>query len=87
MKNAQHYTYTDLEQFLSQLLSAGIVRHRLTRERVAQAIGTIPPSRAVAAERAYITAFFDLHLRKLHAASKLLTGPSPNYPEIQFHGH
>jgi predicted dienelactone hydrolase len=88
MKNAQHYTYTytDLEQFLSQLLSAAIDPHRLTRERVAQAIGTVQPSRAVAAERAYIAAFFDLHLRNLHAASKLLAGPSANYPEIHFLG-
>jgi predicted dienelactone hydrolase len=87
MSNAQHYTYTDLEELLSQLLSAGVEPHRLTRERVTQAIGTVQPSRAVAAERAYIAAFFDLHLRALHAASKLLAGPSPNYPEIQFLGH
>jgi hypothetical protein len=86
MRNAQHYTYTDLEQFLSQLLSAGIKPHQLTRERVTQVIGSIQPSRAVAAERAYIAAFFDLHLRSLHSAAKLLAGSSPNYPEIQFLG-
>jgi predicted dienelactone hydrolase len=87
MRNAQHYTYTDLEQFLSQLVSAGIDPHRLTHERVAEVIGTIQPSRAVAAQRAYIAAFFDLHLRNLRAARKLLAGPSPNHPEIQFLGH
>jgi pimeloyl-ACP methyl ester carboxylesterase len=86
MRNAQHYTYTDLEQFLSQLLSAGIVPHELTRERVTQVIGTVQPNRAIAAERAYIAAFFDLHLRELHGASKLLAGPSPTHPEIQFLG-
>ena len=86
MRNAQHYTYTDLEQFLSQLLTARVVPHQLERERVAQVIGTVHPSRAVAAERAYIAAFFDLHLRDLHRASKLLAGPSPNYPEIHFLG-
>jgi len=86
MRNAQHYTYTDLEQFVSQLLSAGIDPHRLTRQRIAQVIGTVQPSQAIAAERAYIAAFFDLHLRDLHGASKLLAGPSPNYPEIQFLG-
>jgi predicted dienelactone hydrolase len=86
MRNAQHYTYTDLEQFLGQLLSARIVSRQLTRERVAQVIGTVQPSRAVAAERAYIAAFFDLHLRNLHAAGRLLARPSPNYPEIQFLG-
>ena len=87
MRNAQHYTYTDLEPFVSQLLTARIVPHRLTPERVAQVIGTVQPSRAVAAQRAYIAAFFDLHLRDLHAASKLLAGPSPTYPEILFLGH
>jgi hypothetical protein len=86
MRNAQHYTYTDLEEIVSQLLSAGIVPHQLTRERAAQVIGTVQPSRAVAAERAYIAAFFDLHLRGLHRASKLLAGPSPDHPEIQFLG-
>ena len=81
MRNAQHYTYTDLEQFLSQLLTARVVPHQLERERVAQVIGTVHPSRAVAAERAYIAAFFDLHLRDLHRASKLLAGPSPTIPK------
>ena len=45
-------------------------------------IGTIDPARAVAAERAYIGAFFDLHLR--HRASSLLDRPSQQYPDIQF---
>jgi dienelactone hydrolase len=86
MRNAQHYTYTDLEQFLSQLLFARIAPHQLTRDRVAQVIGTVQPNRAIAAERAYIAAFFDLHLRDLHGASKLLAGPSSTHPEIQFLG-
>ena len=45
-------------------------------------IGTIDPARAIAAERAYIGAFFDLHLR--HRASSLLDRPSPLYPDIHF---
>jgi predicted dienelactone hydrolase len=86
MRNAQHYSYTDLEPFLGQLLSARIVPRRLTRARVSDVIGTIQPTRAVAAERAYTSAFFDLHLRDLSSANTLLSGPSPNYPEIQFLG-
>jgi hypothetical protein len=84
MRHAQHYSYTDLEQFLGQLLSARIVPRELTRARVAGVIGTIQPARAVAAERAYIAAFFDLQLRGLSSANTLLSGPSPDYPEIQF---
>ncbi|MGZ4250429.1 MAG: alpha/beta hydrolase [Solirubrobacteraceae bacterium] len=87
MRNAQHYSYTDLEQFLGQLLSARIVPRQITRARVAEVIGTIQPTRAVAAERAYIAAFFDLHLRGLHGASTLLSRPSPDYPDIRFLDH
>jgi hypothetical protein len=86
MRSAQHYSYTDLEQFLGQLLSARILPRQFTRARVAGVIGTIEPARAVAAERAYIGAFFDLQLRGLSSANTLLSGPSPNYPEIQFLG-
>ena len=86
MRNAQHYSYTDLEQFLGQLLSARVVPPQLTRARVSEVIGTIEPRRAVAAERAYIAAFFDLQLRGLSSARTLLSGPSPDYPEIQFLG-
>jgi Platelet-activating factor acetylhydrolase, isoform II len=45
-------------------------------------IGTIDPDRSIAAQRAYIAAFFDLHLR--HRDNHLLDGPSPAYPEIEF---
>jgi hypothetical protein len=85
MTGAQHYTYTDLEQFLGQLLSARVLPRQLTRPRVSEVIGTIQPTRAVAAQRAYIAAFFDLQLRGL-SNTTLLSGPSPNYPEIQFLG-
>jgi dienelactone hydrolase len=84
MTNAQHYSYTDLEQFLGQLLTARIVPRQLTHARVSEVIGTIQPTRAVAAARAYIAAFFDLQLRGLPSTNTLLSGPSPNYPEIQF---
>lgn len=86
MRHAQHYSYTDLEQFLGQLLTARILPHQITRARVSEVIGTIHPTRAVAAERAYIAAFFDLQLRGLSSANTLLSGPSPKYPEIQFLG-
>lgn len=86
MRHAQHYSYTDLEQFLGQLLTARILPHQITHARVSELIGTIQPTRAVAAERAYIAAFFDLQLRGLSSTNPLLNGPSPNYPEIQFLG-
>jgi predicted dienelactone hydrolase len=87
LRNSQHHSYTDLEQFLGQLLAARILPHQLTYARVSEVIGIIEPHRAVAAERAYIAAFFDLHLRRLPGANTLLNRPSPNYPAIQFLGN
>lgn len=45
-------------------------------------IGTIDPDRSIAAQRAYIASFFDLHLRGRD--NHLLDGPSAAYPEIEF---
>ncbi len=84
LRNAQHFTFTDFEEFLSQLLAAGIRPGEITRNLVTEFIGTIQPSQAVAAVRAYIAAFFDLHLRGQH--NNLLDGPSPQYPQIEFLG-
>jgi hypothetical protein len=68
-----HGSYTDHEPFLNQLAAAGVI------ESAAPWVGTIPLGRAVAAERAYIRAFFDLWLRDRD--SHLLDGPSATYPE------
>jgi hypothetical protein len=84
MRHSEHYTCTDLEEFLSQLLAAGIIPRRLASQLVTATIGTVNPAQAVAADRAYIGAFFDLHLRD--RASNLLNHPSPRFPDIQFLG-
>ncbi len=84
LRHSEHYTYTDQEEFLSQLLAAGIIPRRLANQIVTPTIGTIKPAPAVAAERAYIGAFFDQNLRNI--TSSLLTRPSPRYPDIQFLG-
>ena len=54
----------------------------LTRRFVTRDIGTVHPARAVAAEDAYIAAFFDRFLR--HCGGHLLDGPSRRYPNITF---
>ncbi|SEG20076.1 Platelet-activating factor acetylhydrolase, isoform II [Nonomuraea solani] len=43
-------------------------------------IGTIDPSRSLAAQRAYSAAFFDLHLKK--RGTLLFDRPSPRHPEV-----
>ncbi len=61
----------------------------LTRGFVTRDIGTVHPARAVAAEDAYIAAFFDKFLRHgggflWHGGGHLLDGPSPRYPDVTF---
>ncbi|MEV5350991.1 alpha/beta hydrolase family protein [Streptomyces achromogenes] len=44
---------------------------------------TLPAPRALQLTRAYVTAFFDLHLKDV--AQPLLDGPTPQNPEVAFH--
>ncbi len=53
----------------------------LTRQQVEQEIGNTVPVRAVAMQRAYPLAFFDLHPRQ---RGHLLDPPSPRFPEVTF---
>jgi hypothetical protein len=54
----------------------------LPRSFVTKNIGTVNPVRAVAAEDAYISAFFSRFLK--HCGGQLLNHPSPRYPNITF---
>jgi hypothetical protein len=70
-----HYTYTDAQWFLPQVASSlGIDPSSM--------IGTVDPSRIIAAERRYVGAFFDLQLRG--RPQPILDGPSPEYPDVHF---
>jgi hypothetical protein len=77
LAGSTHGSYQDFEALLPQLSAAGVL------QPAAVWIGTIPPDHAIAAERAYIRAFFDLSLR--NRDSHLLDGPSDNYPEAKFY--
>jgi len=54
----------------------------LPRSFVTGQIGTVDPARAVAAQEAYVEAFFGRWLRG--DDNHLLDGPSPRYPEFTF---
>jgi pimeloyl-ACP methyl ester carboxylesterase len=69
-----HLSFTDYQVLLPQ---AGV-----PPEVMVASFGTIDGQRAIAVQRAYIRAFFDLYL--LHRNGKLLAGPSPRYPEMRF---
>jgi dienelactone hydrolase len=73
-----HASFTDLETLLPQ--AAPILG--LTPSQVTQAIGTLEPHRAIHAQRDYVRAFFDLHLR--HLDNHLLQRPSSRYPQVRF---
>jgi hypothetical protein len=72
-----HGSYTDHQALLPQLGAWGVVRPDVPW------VGTIDPARAIAAERDYVRAFFDHHLRGRE--SHLLDGPSTAYPEAVFY--
>ena len=78
LTGSTHNSFTDFEVLTPQ----GGPLVGLTPEQVTQVIGTLDPRRAVRAERVYVRAFFDLHLR--HQDDHLFGGASPRYPEIQF---
>ncbi|MEV3860977.1 hydrolase [Streptomyces sp. NPDC050095] len=78
LQGAHHATYTDATTLLPQIAARLGLPHRTLVDWV----GTVPAQRAVAAQRAYLTAFFDRHLRGRD--SGLLDGPSARHPEITF---
>ncbi|MFF1567673.1 alpha/beta hydrolase family protein [Streptomyces sp. NPDC058293] len=79
MRGAQHATYTDATSLIPQIAR----QLGLPKETVTGLVGTVPTARAIAAQRAYVTAFFDRWLRG-RAGGHFLDGPSSNYPEVRF---
>jgi predicted dienelactone hydrolase len=78
LERGGHYSYTDVQNILPALDERLDIPAQ-TRE---QYIGTVDPERSTAAQRAYLTAFFDQHLRD--RPRHLLDGPSPSHPEVRF---
>ncbi|MGV9776263.1 alpha/beta hydrolase family protein [Streptosporangium sp. NPDC003464] len=76
MPGAMHYSFTDVQAFLPELDE----ELEVVPEVRAQRIGTVDPGRSVAAQRAYLTAFFDQSLK--HRPRRLLRGGTSEYPEV-----
>jgi Platelet-activating factor acetylhydrolase, isoform II len=79
LTGSTHLSFTDFEVLYPQ----GGPLVGLTPEQITQVIGTLYPLRAVRVQRAYVRAFFDLHLRH-QKDGHLLSKQSPRYPEIRF---
>ena len=78
LTGSAHNSFTDLQALVPQ--AAGVLN--LPPDAVQQLIGTIDPDRSITNQRAYLTAFFNMHLR--HRDGHLLDHPSPRFPEMQF---
>ncbi|GCD35741.1 lipase [Streptomyces chrestomyceticus JCM 4735] len=80
LNGAGHASFTDAQWMVPQVArQAG-----LPRAAVEKLVGTVAPARSVAAQRAYVTAFFDRWLRGRDGGSGLLDGPSGRFPEVRF---
>ncbi|WP_153036293.1 lipase [Amycolatopsis sp. YIM 10] len=69
----EHFSYTD-QQVLVQRLGVDATPF----------LGTVDPARSMASQRAYLTAFFDEHLKG--RPQSLFDGPSPRHPDFEFRG-
>ena len=80
LAGAEHPSFTDAEGLIlpvARLLG-------LTQDQVEGFVGTMDPNEGVRILQAYPRAFFDLHLRCRADASRLLDGPSPDFPSVRF---
>lgn len=78
LTGSRHASYTDAQVLLPRLARQGAV----PEGGLPGAIGTVPPRRAAAANRAYVASFFDRWLRGHD--DHLLDGPSARFPEMVF---
>ena len=78
LTGSAHNSFTDFQVLIPQ--AAGVLN--LPPDAVQQLIGTIDPHRSIINQRAYLTAFFTLHLR--HRDNHLLDRPSRRFPEMRF---
>ncbi len=79
MPSAGHYAYTDLQAQLPPVAGTG----NMPADKLTGLVGTVDPARSVRAQRVYLSAFFDVHLRH-HPDRGLFDGPSAAYPEMSF---
>ncbi|MBZ2174327.1 FtsX-like permease family protein [Schnuerera sp. xch1] len=76
--NGAHYTFTDYQILFPQLNRKLSISPRV----IQQSIGTAESNQVFEAQRNYIAAFFDLHLKDI--PQPLLDSPSTLYPEVEF---
>ncbi|QQQ80769.1 lipase [Saccharothrix sp. 6-C] len=80
LPDGEHSSFTDHQSLLPRLAAHLGLDPAVTTP----VIGAVDPDRSTAAQRAYLTAFFDRHLR--HRPRHLLDGPSDRHPDVRFLG-
>jgi predicted dienelactone hydrolase len=78
LERSTHLGLSDLQVVLPYIAAV----MGLTSDELALALGSIDPQRSVAAQRAYLTAFFDYHLRG--RSNPLLERASRRFPDVSF---
>ncbi|UNO43911.1 hydrolase [Streptomyces sp. MST-110588] len=78
LTGSRHATFTDAGSLVPQIAR----QLGLPAKTVTENVGTVDPGRALAAQRAYMAAFFDRWL--CGRDSHLLDGPSGRFPEMRF---
>ncbi|MFC7327934.1 alpha/beta hydrolase family protein [Marinactinospora rubrisoli] len=79
MADGEHMSFTDHQVLLPQLADALELEEE--ERLLTEAIGTVPHEQSLAAQRAYLSAFFDLHLRG--GSGSLFEEPSPEHPAVE----
>ncbi|MNJ63176.1 hypothetical protein D3C77_590560 [compost metagenome] len=75
--NGAHYTFTDQQYLLPQISS----KLSLSPQVVQGSVGIVEPEQALAAQRDYITAFFDMHLKGV--SQPLLESSKSPYANVE----
>lgn len=75
--NGAHFTFTDYQHLMPQLSN----KLSLSRQVIHGGIGTADPANVLAAQRDYIAAFFDLHLKGI--PNDLLETSVSTYAEVK----
>ncbi|QNE20340.1 lipase [Kribbella qitaiheensis] len=77
-----HQSFSDYQLVYPQLLPKIFGEGSIVDDSIELRVGTVAPDRSVAAQRAYLVAFFDQFLT--HRPQTLLRKQSPKYPEVEF---
>ncbi|KIH96614.1 acetylhydrolase [Streptomonospora alba] len=82
LKNAEHMSFIDTQWMAAQVEAELDPGGPAWEDEIAAAVGSGDSRDSVAAQRAYITAFFDEYVRGRE--QPLLDGPSPEHPAVEF---